>query len=1509
MIKLKRFRVLKQNQTFSLGCLLAVLLAFVALLYLYIDSEKEINLAYERQNEAYRLVNELRQSSDDLSRMVRAYVATSDSRYQRHFQEIVGIRDGTLPRPLRYDNIYWDLVLSDEKRPREFGPAQSLLSLIQEAGFTPAEFSKLKEAKTTSDALTLTEYEAMDLIESFAPNIESNRLKATAMLTGAAYMANKAEIMRPISEFRDMIDARTTNRIQEVQVRQIDLIKGLIGLGCVIFLLLSRQVVSLWRDNRNRQKSEAAYVSNLEQQVTDRSNSLRMTEELLRLFIQHSPVALAMLNTDMRYLMTSERWLSDYGLLGRTLDGLSHFEVFPDLTEGWKAVYQRALSGETIKAAEDAFVRLDGSSQWLRWEVLPWYKSEHEVGGLIIFSEDITEQKHTAQALDRVQLLMQNGERIAQIGSWEYLVDSQQTLWSKGERDIYGIDSNSPSPNYQTMLQVFIHPYDVARLDQTFRNALTQRIAFQIEHKIVRPNGEVRQVRELAYPDFDDCGNLVKYFGTTLDITESSRMERREHGRAEILEAIVTGTPLPEVLDLLVRHIEQESEGALCSILLLDDTRTHLRTGAAPSLSEAYNRAIDGMTIGHGQGSCGTAAFDNCRVVVDDIQTHPYWMDFKELAKQAGLASCWSEPIRDRLGKATGTFAIYHKQICQPNADSLEIMSHAARLAGIAIELDRSQRALLHQHGQLEAAIRANRAGMWEWNLTTDRIIWSESIWPLYGLTLGEVEPSLDAWQDTVSDEDLPSIKNMLLDAVHQGREFELEWRVKSKSELPTRWLLSRGGPQQDADDRITHYIGLVIDITDRKQTEHELLVLNETLDQRVKQRTIALQESERIIEDERQRLQNILIGTRAGTWEWNVQTGEASFNERWAELVGYTLDELSPTSIDTWIKLLHPEDFQKSSLLLQKHFSGELPYYEFEARMRHKEGHWKWVIDRGKVISWTAEGKPLLMSGTHQDITERKAFEIALSLAKQEAEQANQAKSLFLATMSHEIRTPLNAIVGISHLLKDTVLSESQRQDLETIEVSSEQLLNLINDVLDFSKIDAGELVLEQRGFELSEILREQRKIFGYTANNKLLTFTIDPLPEALPVALFGDGNRLRQMLLNLLSNAIKFTHQGEIKLTVTERSRNEVDQTINLRFTVTDTGIGISKTAQSQLFEPFKQADDSTTRVYGGTGLGLSIVKQLATLMGGNIGVESEEDQGSTFWLDLPFGIASAEENEAEASPEFNTPSGVYVEVLDGYHIVVVDDSSINLRVVGRILKRAGAIVKLCDSGDSAIAYCTDHESTIDAILMDMQMPKLDGCETTSHLRQTLQLDIPILALTAGATSQEQTRAKAAGMAAFLTKPVDPRELVRVLRFHIEQNRKAIDPKTIDVTLPDNSPTNECWPSINGFDMDKARYLLDNDIDFFRELLIPFLNEHENIIKDIRVLMASGEIKKAAKRVHNLRGQAAYLGAIKLKETAGALEAGLINAETELDFKIQAFSKAHNEVFTSARNWLENA
>ncbi len=996
-------------------------------------------------------------------------------------------------------------------------------------------------------------------------------------------------------------------------------------------------------------------------------------------------------------------------------------------------------------------------------------------------------------------------------------------------------------------------------------------------------------------------------------------------------------------------------------------------------------------------------------------------------------------------------------------------------------------------------------------------ISWNPAAERLFGYTESEAI-GRQAMELMVPEELAPEEQRILRDAA-EGRTvmpFESVRRHKDGGLID---VSIAAVPLFDDRGRLSEMAKTIRDISALKAAERSLRNLNASLEQQVADRTATLK-----LESER--LDYILAGTNVGTWEWNVQTGELHINERWAGIIGRTLDELQPVSIRTWEQVVHPEDGAESAELLARHFRGETPFYQAEVRMRHKDGHWVWVLDRGKVSTWTADGRPEWMHGTHmdvsgqhdlldrlqssqmlletigtmagtggwqldlrknrlfwtqgckrihdvapdyepsletafdfyppdaqaqlrevyeaalaqgrgydieipmtsakgrklsvriigraetedgqvvrligaiQDVTQRRDAENELLQAMRLAESASAAKSVFLANTSHEIRTPLNALIGLSHLLQQTRLDGEQRSLLGKIQLASRSLLGVVNDVLDLSKIEAGEMAIDSVPLDLCELMRQVAETWRPQAEAKGLMLRLE-LPDVQHCPVMGDAQRLQQIFNNLLGNAVKFTEHGAIILS--GQVLQESNDRLLVRIAVRDTGIGIAADRQAQLFQPFTQIDASTTRKYGGTGLGLSIVKHLTTLMGGEVGVDSCAGEGSTFWLELPLqrvgresldeakprmlGVliacadvenrkrlatiaralgwrvdtaANAEEalfllrdRGAEtlivdatavetsrqmasafkklhdqvptvllADPEdldrlerqgllpehdgvirrptgsselFNTVHTAIIRRggkhdlllqstpieatgtlwLPGVRVLLVDDSDINLEVAQRILEREGAVVTCAGNGAAALELLRHDAEAFDIVLMDVQMPVMDGTEATARIRGELGLArLPIIALTAGALTAERQRVMDAGMDDFISKPIDPNGLIQRARAHVERVRGATLPL---VPRAPSGPAPRGWPEIPGIDKAQASARIGDDWPLFTRMLKRLLRDamEFSVVPSPSALAEESRQRELAARLHKLRGNAGLLGAMELHRLAGEAEA----------------------------------
>ena len=560
----------------------------------------------------------------------------------------------------------------------------------------------------------------------------------------------------------------------------------------------------------------------------------------------------------------------------------------------------------------------------------------------------------------------------------------------------------------------------------------------------------------------------------------------------------------------------------------------------------------------------------------------------------------------------------------------------------------------------------------------------------------------------------------------------ELEFRVLLPGDEP-RWVWAALAPETDNEGRTVAILAHILDIDDRRRAEQAQSEVATLLAEREAQ----LRQSEAF-------LASIVDNIPSGVFAKDaVDLRYVFLNRAVSETTGISQHEmlgqrdvdLFPADRAEFFNAKDRETLVAGTLI-------DIPEEQVPSRTRGIR-----TMHVQKVPILGEDGRPAFLLGISEDITDAKTAEAALREAKEAADQANRAKSEFLAMMSHEIRTPLNGVIGMTALLLDTDLDAEQRDYTETARASGEALLSVINDVLDFSKIEAGKLDLEIIDFDLRSAIEETLEVVAVTAHTKGLEVAALIDPE-VPLGVRGDPGRLRQVLSNLLSNAIKFTGTGDVAVKVA--LMHEDDHTVEVRIEVIDTGIGIDTDRKDRLFQSFAQADASTTRRYGGTGLGLAISKQLVELQGGEIGVDSTPGQGSTFWFSIRLGRGEL------LRPELPASAGD----LEGLHVLVVDDHETNCTILDRTLRSWRMRPTCVPDGTQALSVLTEAAGTaamFDVAILDYHMPGMDGVELARAIRADRRLAATrLVLLTSSGRRGDAGVAEAAGIEAFLTKPV---------------------------------------------------------------------------------------------------------------------------------------------------------
>ena len=535
-----------------------------------------------------------------------------------------------------------------------------------------------------------------------------------------------------------------------------------------------------------------------------------------------------------------------------------------------------------------------------------------------------------------------------------------------------------------------------------------------------------------------------------------------------------------------------------------------------------------------------------------------------------------------------------------------------------------------------------------------------------------------------------------------------------------------------------------------------------------------------------------------------------------------------------------------------------------------------------------------------------------SLTAARDLAMKANESKSLFLANVSHDIRTPMNAITGLSELALKTPLTDKQRDYLAKIAFSAKSLLRILNDILDFSKIESDRLTLESVRFDPRDVLEDVFSTIQNILGDKKLEIT-SRADRDVPRSLIGDPLRLGQVLTNLCANAVKFTPQGGIAVRVDRIDRDlpASEKEAAIRFSVKDTGIGMTPEQVVKLFQPFTQADVSTTRKYGGTGLGLVISKRLVEMMGGEIRVESEPGQGSEFSFDVTFGLG-AERDSDEAGIEKKSIGGELPEGLEsirGAGILLAEDNRINQQIVIELLELAGFHVTVANNGREALdLVCrSGPEKPYDAVLMDMQMPVMDGYEATARIRRVKdESDLPIIALTAHAITGEREKCLQCGMNDYVTKPIDSRKLYEALVRWIKPGRP--EPPRREKATVEEKTTSHLPDQYRGIDIRAGLSRVGGSDEAYATILKSFIRNYRDIVREIEECIHAGGYDAALRKIHALKGVAGNLGAMELYNICLELEAELANkGQSPVSPSIASFSEAVQAVLASFSRIVE--
>ena len=759
------------------------------------------------------------------------------------------------------------------------------------------------------------------------------------------------------------------------------------------------------------------------------------------------------------------------------------------------------------------------------------------------------------------------------------------------------------------------------------------------------------------------------------------------------------------------------------------------------------------------------------------------------------------QPIRNNKGELTGFFEL-EEDITKQKEDQEKIKEYESRF---------------------RKAFEKIGDNVWEHDFSTGATYFSNTKSHLLGYNFDEFTDKASLWWGCTHDDDRFMLQQN--DVRYKRGEIDhhvLEYRIVHK-DGSIRWVMDRGVVIELTKDGMPlKIIGTHTDITERKQAEE-------------------------LLQREEQKYRSIIASMNLGLLEVDTEENVIFTNQSFCEMSGYDHDELiGKRASHIYVKGESIELMESRNEARKK---TSLDAYEIA--VKNKRGQLRWWLISG-APRYSDAGELVGSIGIHLDITDQKQLETDLIEAREQAEQSTRSKELFLANMSHEIRTPMNAIFGMTHQLTKTKLDTKQRFYLETITSASENLLVIINDILDLSKIEAGKLNLENIGFEPKSIINRAMQVLNHKAEEKGLSITNSLCDAELSPVLMGDPYRLNQVLLNLISNAIKFTQKGCVDLSCSVLKDTAYTQTILLE--VKDTGIGMDEQFVKNLFEKFSQEDVSVTRQYGGTGLGMSICKDLVALMGGEITVKSKKGEGTSVSLKIEFVKGS--EDDLPSKETFSID--INKDMLAGKKILVVDDNKMNRLVAKTILNNYGAITTEAVNGKEAIELLQQFE--IDLVLMDIQMPVMGGMEATKIIREEISESLPVIALTANAIKGDNEKCIDGGMNAYLSKPFKEDDLLKIVSFWLEDGRSLAD-KTAATAL-------------KMYDLSTIRAISRGNEIFVVKMVNMFLEHTPVQVAEMKAKYHAGDYRGMGAIAHKIKPGIDNMNIFSLKEIIRSIE-----------------------------------
>ncbi len=1185
---------------------------------------------------------------------------------------------------------------------------------------------------------------------------------------------------------------------------------------------------------------------------------VRESEELFREVFHDAPFGMCVIGPDRRFIKVNTAICQMLGYSEEALLALTWALVIhpDDIASCQQSLEQLRRDPGACAELEKRYIHRGGNVMWARMKISSVRDCAGDPLCFLVHVEDVTERKRAREALreseERFRIIADSCPAMM----WVTDAEGGTQFMNRTYREFCGATQEQVEGG---KWQLLIHPDDAPEYVEAFGRAVRERASFKSETRVRRADGEWRWFGSYAEPRLSLSGEFLGHVGLSADITQRRQAEQAIRDSTEFAQATI---------DALSSHV-----------CVLDDAGRIIAVNQAWKNFAHANRSVDSGEARHDSPGGDSFGEGLNYLALCDRVAGPEAAEAAEFA--AGIRSvlqgdqqfemeyaCHS-PVERRwfvgrvrrfLNSRLPRILIEHINITE-----LRLANEELRAARQTAETEARHHEF--QHSLIRAIIEVSLDGLLVVNDKNHIVSHNKKFLEIWQIPLARIPDNLP---DYAIGDQPPLILSAVLDRVKYPEAFlrrigelnddpditdhcEIELRDGRTLERYSTSLRSERG----------HDLGRVWffrDITARKRAEH------------------ALHDSE---EKFRQLAENI----RQVFWLTAPAANELLYlSPAFEQVWGRTCDSVYQNPM-SWAEAIHPDDLERAHAIFARQMRGESDDSEY--RIRTPDGQEKWIRDRAFPIR-DESGQLIRIAGLAEDITERKHYEAQLIQARQAADTANQAKSTFLAQMSHEIRTPMNGVIGMLQLLAETDLSPLQQQYAQVAQDSGNMLLAIISDILDLSKIEARKVTFEKLDFNLRQILESSVESLRVRALAKGLAFDMQVAADT-PDLLRGDPQRLRQILTNLVSNAVKFTGSGKVSLDV--RVERQAHDTATLRFAVVDTGIGIRPDQAAGLFSPFVQADSSTTRKYGGTGLGLAISKQLVEMMGGSIGLDSREGEGSTFWFTAVFGTPVGPGGPATVEVSFNqialasqaanrpfVSCGVGPAACE-VRILVADDDPTNRIVMKALLDKLGYQSSSVDNGAEAVEAL--RQGKYDVVLMDWQMPIMDGPEATRRIRASRHSHVPIVAVTASTMAGDRETCILAGADDYLPKPVELHRLAEVLA------KWTADPDFgEEFNGAEEASSSQASSSVFNEEALLERLLQDRELA--GEVMNGFLDDCPSQLERLRRGLADADASGAGLQAHKLQGGAATVSANRLRaialEMEGAVKAGRLDRAGEL-------------------------